>query len=231
MKVAIIPARGGSKRIPRKNIKPFLGKPLIAYSIEAAIQSRLFDQVIVSTDDDEIAEVAVRFGAQAPFFRPAELADDFAGTHEVVGHAVRWLLDSGLPVSHACCIYATAPLIQSEDIRKGLQLLEGSDWKSVFAATSFAYPIFRSFLRDSAGGLSMVFPQHFQTRSQDLPEAFHDAGQFYWARAADWLEPSVGFSKSATIIQIPRWRTQDIDTPEDWKHAEFLWRLLNEKVG
>lgn len=222
MRVAIIPARGGSKRIPRKNIRSFLGKPMISYSIAAARESRLFDQVVVSTEDPEIAAVAVDCGAQVPFLRPAELADDFSGTHVVVADAVRRLLDLGLPISHACCIYATAPMIRAADIQRGFDLLLESGAKSVFAATTFAFPIFRSFVRRSAGGLEMVFPEHFQTRSQDLPEAFHDAGQFYWARAEDWLSPPTGFGPDARIVQIPRWRCQDIDTEEDWQHAELL---------
>lgn len=230
MKVAIIPARGGSKRIPRKNLKPFAGKPMIAHSIEAAIKSRLFDRILVSTDDAEIAGVSIEFGAEAPFVRPKELSDDFSPTHDVVSHALQWLLDEGMPVSHACCIYATAPLIQVEDIRKGFAILDGSAWKSVFAATTFAYPIFRAFKQDESGGLSMVFPQHFNSRSQDLPETFHDAGQFYWARMEDWLAPSEGFGKHATIVPLPRWRVQDIDTPEDWTRAEFLWHFLNQRA-
>ena len=227
MRVAVIPARGGSKRIPRKNLKPFLGKPLIAYSIQAALDSRLFDRIVVTTDDEEIAEVARGLGAEAPFLRPAELSDDFTGTHQVVAHALRWLVDHGCAVSEACCIYATAPLIQVGDLKKGLEVLQAGDWQSVFAATTFPAPIFRSFRQEASGGLAMIFHEHFQTRSQDLPETFHDAGQFYWARLESWLRPSEGFSRNVTIVKLPRWRVQDIDTPEDWAQAEFLWQFLH----
>jgi N-acylneuraminate cytidylyltransferase len=231
VRVAIIPARGGSKRIPRKNLKPFMGKPLIGYSIQAASGSGLFDRVIVSTEDEEIAAVARELGAETPFLRPPELADDFTGTHQVVQHALRWLVDHGCDVQEACCIYATAPLIQVEELRKGLEILQAGAWHSVFAATSFAAPIFRSFRQEASGGLSMIFPEHYQTRSQDLPEVFHDAGQFYWARLASWLRPAEGFSANVTIVKLPRWRVQDMDTPEDWAQAEFLWRYLRDAEG
>jgi N-acylneuraminate cytidylyltransferase len=231
VRVAVIPARGGSKRIPRKNLKPFLGKPLIGYSIQAAIDSALFDRIVVSTDDEEIAAVARELGAETPFQRPAELADDFTGTHQVVQHALRWLLEHGCAVTEACCIYATAPLIQVEDLKAGLAILRSGQWHSVFAATSFPAPIFRSFRQEPSGGLAMIFPEHFQTRSQDLPETFHDAGQFYWARLDSWLRPAEGFSANVTIVKLPRWRVQDIDTPEDWAQAEFLWRYLRDGGG
>jgi N-acylneuraminate cytidylyltransferase len=231
VRVAVIPARGGSKRIPRKNLKPFLGKPLIAYSIEAAIDSRLFDRILVSTDDPEIASVARECGAEVPFLRPARLSDDFTGTHQVVAHALEWLLGHGGRVEQACCIYATAPLIQVEDVQRGLEILEAGEWQSVFAACTFPAPVFRSFRQEPSGGLAMIFPEHFNSRSQDLPEVFHDAGQFYWARLDSWLQPSEGFSRNVTIVKIPRWRVQDIDTPEDWAQAEFLWQYLRSGQG
>lgn len=229
MKVAIIPARGGSKRIPKKNIKSFLGKPIIAYSIETAIESKLFDKVIVSTDDAEIAKVAENYGAEVPFLRPAKLSDDFSGTHEVVGHAVKFLLDEGIDVEVACCLYATAPLIQQEDLKEAFKLFKQDGWDSVFAAAEFSYPIFRSFQCTKSGGLKMFFPEHYQTRSQDLPTAIHDAGQFYWASAKTWVEPPKGFSESSTVIKIPSWRVQDIDTLEDWKRAEMIFKLTQER--
>ena len=227
MRIAVIPARGGSKRIPRKNLKDFLGRPLIGYSVQAALDAEIFDRVLVSTEDPEIAAVARDLGAETPFMRPNALADDFTGTHEVMTHAVRSLIDGGCAVEEACCIYATAPFIQAEDIRAGLSLLQSGDWHSVFGATTFPAPIFRSFRQEDSGGLAMIFPQYFQTRSQDLPETYHDAGQFYWARTESWLRPSEGFSRRATIVKLPRWRVQDIDTPEDWEHAELLWRFMH----
>ena len=175
MNIAVIPARGGSKRIPRKNIKNFFGKPMIAWSIEIAIASGLFDQIIVSTDDLEIAEVARNYGAEVPFLRPADLSNDYAGTTEVIAHATQWLIDQGLVVSTVCCIYATAPFVQVKDMIRGLQALECGSWSYAFSATDFAAPIFRAFTENPDGGIDMFFPEHFLTRSQDLPRALHDA--------------------------------------------------------
>lgn len=229
MNVAVIPARGGSKRIPRKNIKSFCGKPIIAYSIECAVSSELFEQVIVSTDDEEIANVARECGAEVPFVRPYELSDDVTGTTEVVAHAVRWLDGQGQPVSAVCCIYPTAPFIREDDLRTGLALLEAGDWQYVFSATTFAFPVSRSFRKGADGDLEMFFPEHFATRSQDLPEAFHDAGQFYWGRPQAWLNGLLIFDKHSTVVMIPRWRVQDVDTPEDWLRAEAMSSYLDSR--
>jgi len=226
MKVAIIPARGGSKRIPRKNILEFAGKPMIAHSILCALGSGLFGRVIVSTDDSEISQVARDFGAEVPFLRPQELSDDHTSTNAVVSHGVKWLQSQGANLSAVCCIYATAPFIHAEDLKRGLETLEAGDWQYVFSATSFAYPIFRSFQKNAEGGVEMFFPEHFNARSQDLPEALHDAGQFYWGRPQAWLNRLRGFEKWSTIVRIPRWRVQDIDTPEDWARAEIMWQVL-----
>jgi pseudaminic acid cytidylyltransferase len=224
----VIPARGGSKRIPRKNIRSFGGRPMIAYSIEAAVQTGLFDQVIVSTDDDAIARVAERFGASVPFVRPPELSDDQTGTTEVVAHAVEWLSAAGLSqISSVCCIYATAPFIDPQDIRQGLKILESGTWQYVFAATNFAAPVFRAFQKDATGGLEMFFPQYFSVRSQDLPEALHDAGQFYWGKPAAWLSKARVFDRFSTVVMLPRWRVQDIDTEDDWVRAELIAASLS----
>jgi N-acylneuraminate cytidylyltransferase len=228
LRIAVIPARGGSKRIPRKNIEPFAGRPMISYSIAAALQSALFDRVIVSTDDEEIACVAKTFGAEVPFMRPCELADDQTGTMDVVAHAIRFLASGGLSdLTAVCCIYATAPFIRHEDIRQGLSLLETGNWQYVFAATNFAAPIFRSFQKDASGGLKMFFPEHFPTRSQDLPEALHDAGQFYWGKPAAWLSAAKVFDRLSTVVLLPRWRVHDIDTEDDWLRAELIWGSLD----
>lgn len=227
MNVAIIPARGGSKRIPRKNIRDFGGRPIIAHSIQAAHESGLFAQILVSTDDEEIAAVARKHGADVPFMRPPELADDHTGTHAVIGHAMRWLLDQGHAVTHGCCIYPTAPFIQADDLERGLSLLSSGGWNAVLAATTFPHTIYRSFERLPEGGLRMVFPEHYATRSQDLPEVFHDAGQFSWATADAWLGPSARFNDRTSIVVLPRWRVQDIDTAEDWKRAEMIWDMLH----
>lgn len=226
MRAAIIPARGGSKRIPRKNIREFAGKPMIAHSIHCALQSGLFDRVIVSTDDSEIARVARNFGAEVPFVRPSELSDDHTGTNAVISHGVKWLQLQGENLSAVCSIYATAPFIYENDLKRGLETLESGDWQYVFSATTFAYPIFRSFQMNSEGGVEMFFPEHFPIRSQNLPEAMHDAGQFYWGRPQAWLNRLRAFEKWSTIVSIPRWRVQDIDTLEDWARAEIIWQVL-----
>lgn len=229
MKIAVIPARGGSKRIPRKNIKDFCGKPMIVWSIEAVKASGLFDHLIVSTDDAEIAEVAKRWGAEVPFMRPAELSNDYAGTTEVVAHATQWALEQGLPVTAVCCVYATAPFVQVEDLKRGLEALESGDWAYAFTVTNFAAPIFRSFKQTVDGGIEMFFPEHFSTRSQDLPAALHDAGQFYWGLPSAWIEGKRIFDRHSIPVVIPRWRVQDIDTEEDWERAEILAPIIMEQ--
>ncbi len=223
MIVAIIPARGGSKRIPKKNIKEFFGKPIIAYSIKAAIDSKLFDKVIVSTDCDEIAKVAIKHGAEVPFMRPKELSGDFLGTHKVVGHALRRLEDCGYFVEFACCIYATVPMIHVSDLIKGFDLIKTGNWKSVIAATKYSYPVFRSFEKLPNGGLKMIFPEHYNSRSQDLPDVYHDAGQFYWAKSQVWKNKPASFSENNTIIELPNYLVQDIDTLDDWYKAEKIY--------
>ena len=226
MRLAVIPARGGSKRIPRKNIRPFAGKPMIVHSIECALRSGLFERLIVSTDDDEIADVSRRHGADVPFMRPPRLSDDHTGTTEVMAHAVDWALHQAGDLSAVCCIYATAPFLHDDDLKRGLQLLEGGNWQYVFAATTFAFPIHRSFHMRGDGGLEMLFPQHFNTRSQDLPAALHDAGQFYWGRPQAWLRNTRIFDVTSTVVRIPSWRVQDIDTEEDWVRAELISKVL-----
>jgi N-acylneuraminate cytidylyltransferase len=225
MRIALIPARGGSKRIPRKNIRTFAGRPMIAHSIAAATKSGLFDRIVVSTDDEEIAGVARSFGAEVPFVRPPELSDDHTGTTHVVAHAIQALKCENLTA--VCCIYATAPFMRAEDIERGLELLESGSWQYVFAATSFAAPIYRSFLKNASGGLEMLFPEHFPTRSQDLPEALHDAGQFYWGRPEAWLSSARAFDRRSTVVLLPRWRVHDIDSEEDWKRAELVFDALD----
>lgn len=222
MNIAVIPARGGSKRIPGKNIKAFRGKPMIAWPVLVAKASGLFEHVIVSTDDAEIASVAKAWGAEVPFMRPAELSNDYAGTIEVVAHAVQWAWAQGWPLSAVCCIYATAPFVNAHDLERGLDLLESGHWQYAFTATEYAAPIFRSFHARPDGGLEMYFPEHFLTRSQDLPIALHDAGQFYWGRPSAWAEGKRIFDEHSTPVIIPRWRVQDIDTEDDWTRAEMM---------
>lgn len=231
MNVAIIPARGGSKRIPRKNVKDFYGKPMIAWSIEAAKASGCFDKIIVSTDDPEIADIARQFGAETPFMRPAALSDDYTGTIPVIRHAVEWLNQNDAPVEYACCIYATAPFILPEDLKQGLQLIKESGSSYAFSVTSYAFPIQRAVRITKNGRVAMFNPEHFQTRSQDLEEAWHDAGQFYWGTADAWCEQRAIFGEDSLPVRLPRHRVQDIDTAEDWKRAEWLFRALQAEGG
>lgn len=229
MNVAIIPARGGSKRIPRKNIREFCGKPMIAWSIEAALESGCFDRVIVSTDDETIAEVARQFGAETPFSRPAALSDDFTGTLPVIRHAVEWLIQSGIAINYACCLYATAPFVSAESIREGHRKLLESGCNFALTVTSFAFPIQRALKINEGGRLEMFHPEEFATRSQDLEEAWHDAGQFYWGTVGAWLQERVIFSPDSVAVPVSRFRAQDIDTPEDWETAEYLFQALKAR--
>ena len=231
MRLAVIPARGGSKRIPRKNIKIFGGKPMIAWSIEAAIQCGCFDRIIVSTDDTEIAEVARAHGAEVPFVRPPELSGDHTGTIPVIAHAIQWQNDSGPSATQVCCIYATAPFIQYEDLKRGLEFLNNSGADYAFSVTSFAFPIQRAIRITAEQRVEMFQPDQFNTRSQDLEEAWHDAGQFYWGRSEAWLAQSPLFTPQATPVCLPRYRVQDIDTVEDWDRAEWLFKSMKLTTG
>ena len=229
MKLAVIPARGGSKRIPRKNIKQFCGKPMITWSIDAALQSDCFDQVIVSTDDAEIADVARKCGAQVPFIRPAALSDDHTGTTAVVANAIDWFTAHGQAPDQVCCLYATAPFVTAEDLRTGLKVLSESGADYAFSVTSYAFPIQRAIRITSAQRIEMFNPENFNARSQDLEAAYHDAGQFYWGQAKAWIQGKMIFSPTSVPVLLPRHRVQDIDTHEDWLMAEFLFRALNLK--
>jgi N-acylneuraminate cytidylyltransferase len=230
MKLCVIPARGGSKRIPRKNIKNFCGKPMIAWSIAAAQVSELFDTIIVSTDDAEIAQIATQWGAEVPFTRPEELANDYAGTIAVIAHATEWAISQKMAVTAVCCIYATAPFIQIDDLKQGWKALISGDWDYAFTVTEFPAPIFRAFKQSVTGGVEMFFPEHFSTRSQDLPIAYHDAGQFYWGTPQAWLAKKSIFSPASKPLMIPQWRVQDIDTQEDWERAELLSEILSAQT-
>jgi len=231
MKIAIIPARGGSQRIPRKNIRPFAGKPIVCCSVETALDSGLFDRVVVSTDDREIAEVARRCGAEIPFFRPAELADAHTGTNAVVKHAIGWFQDRGTAVDLACCIYATAPMLRVRYLEEGLRRLESAPERDyAFSVTSFPFPIQRAIRLIPGDGVEPFFPEHIGARSQDLEEAFHDAGQFYWGRAAAFLTDRPLFSARAIPVVLPRYLVQDIDMEEDWRRAEIMWAAIQGRA-
>jgi len=226
MKVAIIPARGGSKRIPRKNIREFCGKPMIAWSIEAARTADCFDRVIVSTEDSEIAEVAREWGAEVPFHRPEELANDYAGTVAVMQHAVEWLQANGEDPETVCCLYATAPFVSASDLSRGEELLQEQGSSYALSVTSFPFPIQRAVRITESGRLAMFQPEYRNVRSQDLEEAYHDAAQFYWGRASAWQGGEPLFGEGTVPVVLPRHRVQDIDTPEDWERAERMFRAM-----
>ncbi|MDT8384241.1 MAG: pseudaminic acid cytidylyltransferase [Gammaproteobacteria bacterium] len=228
MRLAVIPARGGSTRIPRKNIRVFVDRPIIAYSIEAALTSGLFDKVIVSTDDEEIASVARALGAEVPFIRPAALADDYVGTNPVVAHAIHWFREQGHIIEHACCIYSTAPFIRSEYLTEGWRRLNESGQSFAFSVTTYPYPIQRSLRMRADGIMEVMYPEDFKKRSQDLEEAYHDAGQFYWGRADAF--GTVALHQNSVPVILPRWLVQDIDTPEDWATAELMYRAMQLDV-
>ncbi|WP_104499755.1 pseudaminic acid cytidylyltransferase [Acinetobacter indicus] len=230
MQLAVIPARGGSKRIPRKNIKMFHGQPMIAWSIQAAIDSGCFDEIWVSTDDEEIAAVAQAYGAKVPFLRPAHLSDDFATTADVMSHAVEEFgkLNHALP-DYICCLYATAPFVTKADLVHGLvKIKNNTTLNYVFSATTYPFPIQRAIKLNAHDTVEMFSPQYFNTRSQDLEEAWHDAGQFYWGTAEAWLNKAMIFAVQSSVIELPRFRVQDIDTQEDWDRAEWLFKAIQQ---
>ena len=227
MNVAIIPARGGSKRIPMKNIREFCGKPIIAWPIDIAKKSDLFEHILVSTDDEEIAKVSKSYGAEVSFMRPAKLSDDYTGTIEVIAHAISWMHEQQWQPKAVCCIYATSVFLTVDDLKKGFDALNTGKWQYAISVTDFEYSIFRSFKEHPDGGLKMFFPEYFENRSQDLPEALHDAAQFYWGKPEAWLSHLKLFDHHSCPVMIPRWRVQDIDTEDDWKRAEFLFDRIN----
>lgn len=228
-KIAIIPARGGSKRIPRKNIKDFLGKPIIAYSIEAALTSNLFDEVMVSTEDEEIAQVSRSFGASVPFLRSAETANDFATTTAVLEEVLEAYKNIGKEFQYGCCIYPTAPLIQSKKLQEAQDLLLEKSFDSVLPVLKFSYPIWRS-LRIEEGKALMNWTEYLNTRSQDLMPAYHDAGQFYWFNITSFLRYKRLFTLNSGAIELSELDVQDIDNLTDWKLAEVKYRLVKTEV-
>lgn len=227
MNIAIIPARGGSKRIPRKNIRQFCGQPMVGYAILAAQASGVFDRVIVSTDDDEIATVAAEFGAEVPFVRPADLADDHTPTVPVITHAIKACREKGWTVDYVCCIYPGVPMIESNDIKKALDMLiTAGGGGYVFPVAPFPSAIQRALRRNDDGMVEPFQLEHVATRTQDLEPGYFDAGQFYWGAAETWLAGSNIHANGLTIV-LPEWRVVDIDTPEDWDRAEKLYRAFH----
>lgn len=226
--LAIIPARGGSKRIPRKNIRDFLGKPIIAYSIKAAIDSGIFDEIMVSTDDQEIAGIAIKYGAKVPFFRSSKNSDDYATTADVIEEVLREYQKKGTSYDYVCCIYATAPFCIPEQLIKAQKILEDSKVNSVFPVVVFSFPIQRSFNIDTDGKLKMNWPKYMNVRSQDLSQNYHDAGQFYFLDVKEFLSNKVIFSKNAMPIIVSENEVQDIDNEQDWRIAELKYKLFEK---
>lgn len=225
--LAIIPARGGSKRIPRKNIRSFLGKPIIAYSIEAAINSGLFDEIIVSTDDEEIASVAKEYGATVPFFRSNKTADDFAGLEDVILEVLNFYKNRAINFDNFCCILATSPFITTDRLKQCLSKLN-QGFSSVFPVLRYSYPIQRS-LKDIEGKIKLAYPEYLNSRSQDLEPRFHDSGQFYWMNVDKFYENKELFSENTGFVELKEMEVQDIDTIEDWEIAEFKYQYYAKK--
>lgn len=224
--LCIIPARGGSKRIPRKNMKDFLGKPIVAYSIEAAIESNLFNEVMVSTDDAEIAEIAVGFGAKVPFMRSEITANDYAGSVDVLLEVIENYKIANKHFKNACCLYPTAPFVNTIHLQKGYEFLGSEKVDSVFPITSFSYPIWRGLRFDKENKIKMVWPEHLNSRSQDLEEVFHDAGQWYWFTIESLLFNKKLFTDNSAALVLEPMEVQDIDTIHDWKIAELKYAYL-----
>ena len=226
MKIAVIPARGGSKRIPRKNVREFCGRPMIAWAISIAKACSLFDRIIVSTDDNEISELARSWGAETPFVRPADLADDLTPTVPVVAHAVKSCLDSGWVADYVCCIYPCVPFLQMSDLTGALHLAQAQNADFVYPVTEYAHPIQRAMRLLPSNKMQFLRPEYEMTRTQDLERAYHDAGQFYWGKASAWLAHKK-MHTDGLGMPIPNWRVVDIDSLDDWKRAEYIFQAMN----
>lgn len=226
--LCIIPARGGSKRIPRKNIKNFLGKPIISYSIESALKSDIFDEVMVSTDDKEIADIALKYGASLPFMRSLDMANDYATTVDVLKEVLSEYEKLGRVFKYACCIYPTAPFVNASILQNSFIQLKENSFDSVFPVLRYGFPIQRAMRASADGKVNMIYPEHMSSRSQDLEPSFHDAGQFYFFKA-EILKSVVGLWTTNTgYIEVDELKAQDIDTITDWKLAELKYRLIYE---
>ena len=227
MKLAVIPARGGSKRIPRKNVKLFHGKPMIQYAIEAAKKTSIFDYILVSTDDLEIQQIAIELGANAPFLRPSELSGDLTPTVPVIAHAIEELGNLGFSIDEVCCIYPCVPFLTTKDLDEALTLLVESKSSYVFPVASYPSPVQRALQRFGNGKVLPLYSEYTGVRTQDLKPAYYDAGQFYWGRKSAWLK-KLNVHLNASTVLIPEWRVVDIDTLEDWERAEILYSTLFE---
>lgn len=224
--LCIIPARGGSKRIPRKNIKPFMGKPILAYSIENALRTRLFDEVMVSTDDSEIVEIAEQYGANVPFLRSDKTANDHATLADVIWEVLDKYSEKGVHFDNVCLLLATSPLLDSLSILRGYEKLINSEFSTIVPVIQFSYPILRSYKMDAEGVLNWNWPEYAKVRSQDLTPAYHDSGTFYWHKVGLWSEGKI----TRGGIVIDEEAAQDIDTEQDWKMAEMKYKIIHELI-
>ncbi len=227
--LAIIPARGGSKRIPRKNIKFFLGNPIIKYSIEASLKSKCFDEVMISTDDKEIAKIAQKYRAKVPFYRSAKNSSDYATTPDVIEEVLKEYQKRGKVFKYCCCIYPTAPFVTAKKLKKGFEKLKKTSADSVVPIVRFSYPIQRA-LKIEKGKFKMIWPKNLNARSQDLMLIYHDAGQFYWLKVESFLKQKKLFAKHSVPIEVPESEVQDIDHKKDWKIAELKFKIFKKKV-
>ena len=225
MNIAIIPARGGSKRIPRKNIKSFYGKPMIAWAIDAAMQSGLFDRIIVSTEDEEIASIANRYGATTPFCRPNELSDDITPTVPVIAHAIQECINLGWHADYVCCIYPCVPFLVKDDLVKSLDIIKTEGAQFIYPVAEYAHPIQRAMRRLANGKMEFLSPHFESTRTQEFEKTYHDAGQFYWGKTSSWLAHNK-MHTNGLAMPIPNWRVVDIDSVDDWKRAELIFNSL-----
>ena len=224
MKIAIIPARGGSKRIPKKNSKLFSGFPMISWAIKTAQKSNLFDAVVVSTDDEKIAEISEKLGAQIPFIRPKELSDDLTPTVPVIAHGVKFLMDKGWALEYACCIYPCSPFLRSDDLSEAYELIESKQSDFIYPVTEYAHPIQRGMRLLPSGQMEFLYPENELKRTQDLETVYHDCGQFYWGRANAWLEQKKMHTDGLGLV-LPNWRFVDIDNENDWIRAEEIFKV------
>lgn len=229
-KIAVIPARGGSKRIPKKNIKYFHGVPMVARAIEIARKSKLFDDIVVSTDDEGIAKVSLEYGASIPFIRPSYLADDYAGTAPVIAHAVSEAIKRDAMIEYVCCIYPCVPLLMPQDLIRAFDILLKSNSEFVFPVVEYSHPVQRGFTLGACGEINFAYPEHEMSRTQDLEPMYHDAGQFYWGRAASWLSGKKMHSDGTGML-IPSWQVVDIDNEQDWRRAELLYSALKLELN
>lgn len=225
MRIAVIPARGGSKRIPRKNLREFCGVPMVVRAIEMARESALFDRIVVSTDDKEIAALAKQAGGEVPFLRPEDLSNDQAGTVPVIAHAILEMARMGCEADQACCIYPCTPFLLPSDLNDAFRELMATGTDFVYPVVEYPHPTFRAMRRSSDGRMSFVFPEFEMARTQDLEQTYHDAGQFYWGKASAWVSQKRMHTAGIGMV-VPAWRFVDIDTDDDWRRAELMFRAL-----